>query len=59
MDWMDIVAAIALGMMAVFIFPRMKHMLKESPEGDSSDWMSALIPIALVGGFVVLLIAMV
>lgn len=59
MDWMNIVAALALGMMAIFIFPRMKRMLKESPEGSSSDWMSAMIPIALVGGFVVLLIMMV
>lgn len=59
MDWMDIMAAVALGLMAAFIFPRMKHMLKESPEGSSSDWMSAMIPIALVGGFVVLLIMMV
>ena len=57
MDWYSIVAAIALGAFLVYLFPRMKHMLKNSPEGSNADWMSALIPLALVGGFVALLIA--
>jgi len=45
--------------MIVVIWPNARRMLKESPEGTSRDWMSALIPIALVGGFIVLLIMMV
>ena len=59
MDWMKIGMAILFGAMIIMIFPRVKQALKESPEGSSSDWLSALIPIALVGGFIALLVAMV
>ena len=59
MDWEQIVWAIALGGLMVFLFPRMRAAMKNSPEGESSDWMAALIPLALVGAFVALLIAMV
>ena len=59
MDWMKIGWAVLLVMMIVVIWPNARRMLKESPEGTSRDWMSALIPIALVGGFIVLLIMMV
>ena len=59
MDWMQIGSALLIGMMLVFLFPRAKHMLKESPKGSSEDWRAFLIPIALVAGFVALLIMMV
>jgi len=56
---MKILSAVLIGMMLVFLFPRAKQMLSESPKGDSSDWMSALIPLSLVIGFVILLMAIV
>ena len=57
--WMKILSAALIVMMLVFLFPRARQMLTESPKGSSQDWISALIPLALVIGFVVLLIAMV
>ncbi len=59
MDWMKIGSALLLVMFIIFMFPNARRMLKESPEGSSSDWLSAIIPIVLVGGFIALLIAMV
>lgn len=56
---MKILSAALIVMMLVFLFPRAKQMLHESPKGSSQDWISALIPLALVIGFVILLIAMV
>ena len=59
MDWMKIGSALLIGLMLVVLFPRAKQMLKESPKGSSADWRAFLIPIALVAGFVVLLIMIV
>jgi hypothetical protein len=59
MDWMKIGSALVLGLMLVVLFPRAKQMLTQSPKGTSDDWRAVLIPIALVAGFVVLLIMMV
>jgi hypothetical protein len=33
-------------------------MLREGRKGSSQEWMSALIPLAMVVGFVILLMAM-
>lgn len=57
--WMKIVWAILLGMMIVVLLPRARQMMKHSPKGSASDWKSALIPILLVVGFVVLLMMLV
>ena len=59
MDWMKIGTALLLVMFIAAIFPHAKRMLKESPEGSSNEWMSAIIPLLLVGGFIALLVAMV
>ena len=59
MDWMKIGSALLLVLMLVVLFPRAKQMLTESPKGSSADWRAFLIPMALVVGFVVLLIMMV
>ena len=50
--------AVLMGVMLVFLFPRAKQMLQEGPKGSSQEWVSALIPLALVIGFVVFLMAM-
>ena len=57
MDWMAIVSAVFLVAMIAYLFPRAKHMLQNSPEASSNEWMSALIPLALVGVFIALLVA--
>jgi hypothetical protein len=54
-DWQKWVAAGIMVMMVVYIFPRAKHMLKESPKGSTNDWTGFLVLIAVVALFVVLL----
>ena len=56
--WMKIGSAVLMGMMLVFLFPRAKQMLQDGPKGTSQEWISAPIPLALVVGFVVLLMAL-
>lgn len=53
--WMKIGSAILLGAMLVYLFPRAKQMLQQSPEGSSNDWRTFIILIAVVGLFVWLL----
>ncbi len=53
---MKIGSALLLGAMLLFIWPSAKRMVKESPKGSSEEWKGALIPLALVAGFIVLLI---
>jgi len=48
-----------LGAMLVYVFPRMRQAMKNSPKGTTSDWMSVLIPVVGVVLFVILLIKMV
>ena len=57
MDWTTLVAGLALVMMIAFIAPRAVAMMQNSPKADGETWMKALIPIALVGGFVVFLMS--
>jgi hypothetical protein len=59
MDWMKIFAALALVMFIVFLFPRARDMMKNSPKGSSSDWMSFVIPIIAIVLFIMLLIQLV
>ena len=58
-DWVRILQAVFFAAMIAFIAPRAIRMMKESPEGSSQDWISALIPLGAVIAFVVLLIYMV
>ena len=59
MDWTQIGSALLLGAMLVFIFPRMRHAVKNSPKGSMQDWMGFIIPILAVIGFIILLISIV
>lgn len=59
MDWMQITSVIFLVAMAVFLYPRVKHAVANSPKAEKGDWMSFIILIAAVTGFVILLIMMV
>jgi len=59
MDWTQIGSALLLVAMLAFIFPRMRQAVKHSPKGSSQDWISFIIPLVAVIGFVILLIMMV
>ncbi len=59
MDWMKIVTALALVMFIVYLFPRARYMLKNSPKGSSSDWMSFIVPIVVIVLFIMLLVQLV
>ena len=59
MDWMKIGSALLLVGMLIFVFPRMRHAVKNSPKGTSKDWMGFITPLAVVIIFIILLIQMV
>ena len=59
MDWIQIGWAIVLTLMLIYMFPRLKAAITNSPKGTSADWMQALLPIAAVLGFVLLLVQLV
>jgi hypothetical protein len=56
MDWQKIIWAILIGAMIIMLLPRAKAMFAESKKADPGAWSSALLPLALVVGFVILLI---
>ena len=57
--WIKIGSAVLLGAMLIYIWPRARYMLKESPKAGKGDWQAFLLPIAMVVLFVILLISMV
>ena len=57
--WMQIGSAVLLVAMLVIMIPRARQMLKESPEGTTSQWLSFVIPVGIVVLFVLLLMQMV
>ena len=56
MDWMKIFSAILIVLMLVYLLPRAKGMIKNSPKASGNDLVAVLIPLLLVMGFVFLLI---
>lgn len=59
MGWEKIGGIILLIGMLVFIFPRMRHAVKNAPKGTANDWMGFILPVIGVILFVMLLISMV
>ena len=59
MDWTKWVTAGLLLMMIIYLFPRAKHMLQNSPKGSSQDWMGFALVIGGVALFLVFLIMLV
>lgn len=55
--WMKVILAITLLMMILFMFPRVKQAMEHAPKATGKDWQGALIPIAMVILFVLLLIS--
>lgn len=56
MDWMKIAWAVLLGIMIIWLLPRAKEMLSNSPKATGDDWRAFIMPLVLVVGFVVLLV---
>ena len=56
---MKIGTAVLLGMMALVIFPQAKHWLKHGPKGSNKDWQVFIIILAVIVGFIFLLIKLV
>lgn len=59
MDWMEIVSALALVMFIVIMFPAAQYMIKNSPKGTTSDWMSFIVPLVAVILFIILLVKLI
>ena len=59
MGWMEIGTALLLGAMLVFLVPRLPATLRATPKASGKQWLTALVPLALVGAFVFLLMKLV
>ena len=59
MDWVKIGSALFLAAMLIFLFPRAKQAVQNSPKGSLQDWMGYVLPMAAVVLFIILLIALV
>ena len=59
MDWVKIGSALFMLAMVIYLFPRAKHVIENSPKGSMQDWMGFILPIGAVVLFVILLISLV
>ena len=59
MDWMKIASALFMLAMIIYLFPRAKHAIENSPKGSMQDWMGYVLPMVAIVLFIVLLIALV
>ncbi len=57
--FLKIVAAAAMGMMVFYAWRAYQHWQDHGPKAQKGDWQAVVLPLALVVGLVVLLIAMV
>lgn len=56
---MKIAWAIAIALIIALTWPMARHWLRSGPKGSADDWSAALLALAGVVGFVILLILMV
>ena len=59
MDWVKIGSALLMLAMIIWLFPRAKDAVKNSPKGSSQDWLSFMIPIGAVVLFIIVLISLI
>ncbi|MGD8909065.1 MAG: hypothetical protein PVF13_07275 [Chromatiales bacterium] len=59
MDWVKIFSAILIVGWIIFMWPRAKYWMQNSPKAKKGDWQAAILPLAVVVGFVILLIMLV
>lgn len=55
--WIKLLYAIPLVLLIIFLFPRARHMMTNSPKAGPGDWRSVLVPVAIVVLFVLILIS--
>ena len=56
---LQIASAVLVVMMLVFLYPTAKRWMNEGPKAQPGDWQAVALPLALVVGFVLLLIMLV
>ncbi len=54
-----IALAVVLVMMLFYLWPAFKQWQEHGPKAEKGDWRAVVLPLALVVGLVVLLVAMV
>jgi TRAP-type C4-dicarboxylate transport system permease small subunit len=54
-----IALAAVLVMMLFFLWPAFKQWQEQGPKAEKGDWQAVVLPLALVVGLVVLLVALV
>jgi hypothetical protein len=54
-----IALAVVLVMMLVFLWPAFKQWQEHGPKAEKGDWQAVVLPLVLVVGLVVLLVALV
>ena len=59
MDWVKIGSALLMLAMIIWLFPRAKDAVKNSPKGSSQDWLAFMIPIGAVVLFIIVLISLI
>ncbi len=59
MDWIKIGSALFMLAMVIYLFPRAKHAVQNSPKGTLKDWMGYVVPLAAVVLFIIVLISLV
>ncbi|MEJ2592380.1 MAG: hypothetical protein P8178_13455 [Candidatus Thiodiazotropha sp.] len=59
MEWVKIISAVLIIGWIIYIWPRAKYWMKNSPKAQKGDWQAAILPLAAVVGFVILLIMLV
>lgn len=59
MGWEEIISAIALGAMILLLAPNAKQIVQQTRTANLDEWLSAIIPLVLVIGFVIFLIILV
>ena len=59
MDWIKIGSALFMVAMIIYLFPRAKHAVQNSPKGSAKDWMGYVIPMVAIVLFIIILIKLV
>ena len=59
MDWIKIGSALFMLAMVIYLYPRAKHAVQNSPKGTLKDWMGYILPMAAVVLFIIVLISLV
>ena len=59
MDWMKIGSALFLLAMIIFLFPRARQVVQNTPKGTSKDWLGYIVPMVAIVLFIIVLIQLV